>query len=253
MGHQMQNKFTSLWSAAAIVWASVSVSHADPLVIGVEDNRYLPYYSYEDGEYAGFGRDILDAFFSEAQIDYEFRALPVARLFNDFVNGHVDFKFPDNEIWFPDEKKGLAIRYSDPVVAYIDGVSVTPGKIDTPVEKVNIIGTVRGFAARGWQDKIDSGEVILSENSSTVKLVQQVLGGRIHGAYANINVIQHIVETQLGSSVELIFDASLPHTRSDYRLASHQHPKIIEQFNQWLIDNSEIVQALKQKHKIALH
>jgi len=113
------------------------------LLIGVEDNRYLPHYSFENGEYSGFGREVLDAFFSDAGLDYEYRALPVARLFSDFIDGQVDFKYPDNEIWSSDEKAGLFIRYSDPVVAYVDGLSVVPDKIGTPIDQVKIIGTVR--------------------------------------------------------------------------------------------------------------
>jgi len=90
----------------------------------------------------------------------------------------------------------------------------------------------------------------LSENSSTEKLIQQTFTGRIHGAYANIDVIQYIINTRFDGTRKLIFDSSLPHTRSSYRLSSHKHPQVITQFNQWLTDSAELMQSLKLKHGI---
>lgn len=244
----MGKKLARFWCGLALAWASIL--QAETFVIGVEDNRYLPHYSFENGEYTGFGRDVLDAFFTDSGLSYEFRALPVTRLFSTFISGGVDFKYPDNEIWSAQEKEGIPIRYSKPVVAYIDGVSVVPEKLDTPIDEIGIIGTVRGFSAWDWQDRIEAGKLILSENSSTEKLIQQALDNKIHGAYANIDVIQYIIDSRFDGTVALEFDPSLPHTRSSYRLSSHKHPDLIEQFNGWLEANSDLVQSLKQKHNI---
>ncbi|MBX2869802.1 MAG: transporter substrate-binding domain-containing protein [Acidiferrobacterales bacterium] len=226
---------------------------SDTFIIGVEDNQYLPHYSYENGQYIGFGRDVLDAFFEQTEDTIEYQALPVARLFSTFIAGGVDFKYPDNEIWSAKEKSRVNIYYSDPVVDYIDGVSVVPDKMNQPIDDIKIIGTVRGFSAWDWQDRIDSGQLILSENSSTEKLIQQAITGRIHGAYANIDVIQHILKHRFDSNQQLVFDSSLPHTKSNYRLSSQHHPEVIEEFNIWLANNVELIEALKNKHHIRSH
>ncbi|NES81748.1 MAG: hypothetical protein F6K10_10275, partial [Moorea sp. SIO2B7] len=56
----------------------------------------------------------------------------------------VDFKYPDNEIWSAELKRDINIYYSAPVVEYIDGVSVLPQHLGTPLSDIKIIGTVRG-------------------------------------------------------------------------------------------------------------
>ncbi len=243
--------------ARIIIWIwgistcfGVSVATAEPLIIGVEDNRYLPHYAYAGGEYIGFGRDVLDAFFTESGYDYEFHALPVTRLFSTFIAGGVDFKYPDNEIWSTADKKGIDIQYSKPVVNYTDGVSVTADKLGTPIDQIKIIGTVRGFSAWDWQDRIEAGEVILSENSSIENLIQQAISGKIHGAYANVDVIQHILQESFSQSGTLQFDQTLPHTNSSYRLSSHKHPDIIKRFDLWLDKNTVFIDSLEQKYQI---
>ena len=226
---------------------------ADSFVIGVEDNRYLPHYSYENGQYVGFGRDVLDAFFSQTEHTIQYQALPVARLFSTFIAGGVDFKYPDNEIWSAKDKSHIKIFYSDPVVNYIDGVSVVPDRLNQPIDDIKIIGTVRGFSAWDWQDRIDARQLVLSENSSTEKLIQQAITGRIHGAYANIDVIQYILKHQFDETQKLIFDNSLPHTKSNYRLSSQKHPEVIQEFNRWLSENTTLMEDLKSKHQIRSH
>ncbi len=230
------------------------VSNADStnktFVIGVEDNRYMPHYSYENGEYIGFGRDVLDAFFGESQYDYQFRALPVARLFQTFLDKGVDFKYPDNSIWSANFKKGHNIKYSKPIVSYIDGVSVLPENLGREVDEIKLLGTVRGFTAWPWIDRIQSGKTILSENSSTKRLIQQTLIGRIQGAFANISVIQYMQSNYMDKKDALVFDKSLPHTKGSYLLSSIMYPAVIEQFDVWIETNRDLVNNLKNKYGI---
>ena len=82
----MQIKFVANLIIGFIICNSASVFAETKFIIGVEDNRYFPHYSYEDGEYIGIGRQLLDAFFTAKGYQYEFRALPVARLFQSFVD-----------------------------------------------------------------------------------------------------------------------------------------------------------------------
>ncbi len=241
-----------LLSATVFVIALLcnTLTIAEPFIIGVEDNRYLPHYSFENGEYIGFAKDVLDAFFTDSGYQYSFRALPVTRLFQTFMQGRLDFKYPDNSIWSADLKKGHDIKYSQPVIAYIDGVSVLPVNLGRQVDEITLLGTVRGFSAYDWLDRIQSGHVLLTENSSTERLIQQALIGRIQGAYANIDVIQFILNHQLKQGNALVFDDSLPHTRSNYRLSSIKHPLIIAQFDRWMDKHQTLLNELKLKYGI---
>jgi hypothetical protein len=108
-------------------WLPAYYACAQPFIVGVEDNESFPYYAYVGGQYRGFGRELLDAFFSDRGYEYRYRALPVSRLSESFViEQSVDFKYPDNALWSTQLKQNRILVYSDPVVALTEGVSVLP-------------------------------------------------------------------------------------------------------------------------------
>lgn len=236
--------------AAAAGLLLATTLRAETLIVGVEDNRYLPHYTYENGEYGGFGRAILDAFFTDKGYDYEYRALPVARLFRTFVAGELDFKYPDNALWSKDLKAGKTIVYSAPVAATIDGVSVPAQKLGRPIDEIKLLGTVRGFTAWNWIERIETNQVVLSENDSTKRLVQQAIMGRVDGAYANVDVIQHVLDHVVEQPKALVFDSSLPHTRTHYHLSSIKRPAVIDEFNAWMRDNQALVDQLRAAYGV---
>ena len=164
-----------------------STSHASDeitFIIGVEDNQYFPHYSYEDGEYKGIGKQILDAFFTSKGYKFEYRALPVARLFQTFVDGDIDFKYPDNAFWSTTLKQGKGVIYSNAVMPSTDGVMVLPENLGKKsANQIEILGTIRGFTAPQWMGRVEKGEMILAENDNSKLLVKQVLAKRIEGAY----------------------------------------------------------------------
>ena len=227
-----------------------TAAFAEKFIIGVEDNRYLPHYAFENGEYKGFGRDVLDAFFQSANYDFKYRAFPVARLFRSFVNAEVDFKYPDNAMWSMALKQDKPIVYSDPVIAVIDGVNVLPENKNRGPENIKLLGTIRGFTTSNWLQRIKDETVILSENDSIILLIQQTIMGRIDGTYANIDVIQYLLNNTLKKPNALQFDPSLPHTRTHYHLSSIKHPEVIEEFNAWMKDNQDLILRIKQKYQL---
>lgn len=231
---------------------AVGSARAETYVVGVENIEYYPHYTVKSGEYGGFARALLEAFAEAQGHTFEYRAMPVARLFQSFVEGRVDLKYPDNEYWSSDLKKGRTVVYSQPVVAYIDGVSVLPEKIGKSVDDIKVLGTVRGFTAWDWMDRIEAGQVKLSENSNFKALVKQTLGSRVDGAYANVAVVQHVLEREMNMGGALVFDASLPHTKSNYHLSSIKHPQLIRAFDQWMAANTDVVDALKERYGVTV-
>ena len=225
-----------------------TVAAAGKLIIGVEDTHYLPHYSVENGVYTGFARELLDAFFEARGYSFEYRALPVARLFHGFVNNQIDFKYPDNVLWQSEMKQDKNVVYSDPVVAHIDGVSVLPENKGHGAEKMKILGTVRGFTPLPWLRRIDSGELIVLENDSFQGVVEQTIIGRVDGAYANVDVVQYLLKHVLGTPGALEFDASLPYSRSQYHMSTIKHPAVIAEFNMWMQENSDFISELKKKY-----
>ena len=223
---------------------------AQTYVVGVENIEYLPQYTYKDGEYGGFGRALLDAFAKDKGYKLEYRALPVTRLFAEFVNLDVDFKYPDNAKWSADLKSRATVIYSDPVVAYIDGVHVTPDRVGKGADNLKTLGAVRGFTPWDWLEPVKSGAVKLQENNSFSAMLETTLAGRNDGAYGNIAVTANVLENNLKQAGALAFDPGLPHTRSYYHLSSIKHPQVIADFNDWMKANAAAVAALKEKYMV---
>lgn len=243
-----------LWLISIFLITPVYSTDEITYVIGVEDNQYFPHYSYENGQYVGIGKQILDAFFTSKGYKYEFRALPVARLFQSFVDNEVDFKYPDNAFWSIVLKQGKGVIYSNPVLPSTDGVMVLPENVGKKsASQIKILGTIRGFTAPQWMGRVEKGHMILAENDNSELLVKQVLTQRIEGAYANLDVMKYILRTKYNNQDALKFDPSLPYTTDYYYFSSIQYPEIIDEFNIWLYQNAPFINDLRDRFGIAGH
>lgn len=243
-------KVSALAAAAAVVGPFPSPVAAQTYTVGVENIDYFPQYSFRDGEYRGFSRALLDAFAKDKGYTFDYRPLPVARLFATFVAGDLDLKYPDNALWSADLKKAVRVTYSAPVVAYIDGVSVLPARVGQGPGAVAVLGMVRGFTAWDWLDRIASGTVRVQENNSFTALLDQALLARVDGVYANVAVVNHLLETVAKTPGGLVFDPGLPHTRSHYHLSSIRHPALIAEFDAWMAADPSLVARLKEEYRV---
>ena len=216
----------------------------------VQDYKQLPPYSeYNNGEYQGFNREILDLFAVSKGYQFVYQAYPVKRLFHEFVQGTGDFKYPDNPKWALHIKKNADIKYSDPVVEYINGVLVLPENKDKGVQSLKKLGLVAGWTAIGYLDQQKSGAIDISENSSYVGLLKQAILGRIDGAYSNVATSRYYLKNIIQQQDALVFDPDLPHVRSHRSLASIKHPEIIAEFNAFLKQHGAAIQQLKDKYR----
>lgn len=210
------------------------------LVVGVEDISYLPAYTVEGGQYGGTARLILDRFAADRGLRLVYRPLPIKRLFAELAGGGVDLKFPDNPHWNPVAKKQVEVHYSQPVIRYIDGVMVLPSRLGSDV---TVLGSVSGFTPFAWLDRIKDGRVQLRENANPDALLQQVVKGRLHGAYMSVAAAHHRLDTGLDLPGALAFDPSQPHSRDGYMLSSVKHPAVIAEFDAWMAANADWIKA----------
>lgn len=242
-------RMTAIGLALGLTVSTTMTATAGTFSIGVENIDYMPQYAFADGEYRGFARALLDAFARDSGNSFEYRALPVARLFAEFVAGSVDFKYPDNALWSADLKKGHEVVYSTPVVSYIDGVSVLPSRAGKGADGLKVLGTVRGFTAWDWLDRINAGQVKLNENNSFSALLQQALIERVDGAYANVAVVNYQLG-QMNKPAALVYDPALPHTAGAYHLSTIRHPELVAAFNAWMSDKAAAVAKLKADYAV---
>jgi polar amino acid transport system substrate-binding protein len=236
--------------AAVFLSAALPLHAKETLIIGVENQPYLPTYAYENGVYIGFARELFDAFAQDRGYALEYRALPVPRLYASFFEGQIDFKFPDNPRWKQEQREKKTIHYSDPIVAYVDGVSTLPHKKTTKPDDIKRLGTMRGFTPWAWIDRIESGKTILSENTQLAALIRQTQVGRIDGIYANVAVINYQLDHILKRPGALTFNPGLPSSRDYYYLATLKRPEVLTEFNQWMHKNRTQIAALKQKYAV---
>ena len=237
-----------------LAFSSESFGKGKPIVVGVEKVRYFPLYSNDEGEYIGFSRDVWDLFGSFADRRVRFEIKPVKRLYTDFVKKkRFDFKFPDNPYWQQDLKKksGHKISYSEPVVAFTDGVMVVPERLGKGVGKLKILGTVRGFTAWDYLDQQKKGEVEIAENSSFSGLLSQVIKKRIDGAYINLDVANYHLREILKKPGALVFDPDLPHTKGHYFASTIENPEAMKKFNDFLKKNSGDIKKIKEKYQLS--
>lgn len=231
--------------AALLCLAPPTVRAAD-FVVGVQELDYFPIYATDaNGRYVGYARELLDLFASSSGHRFEYRALPIKRLVNDYVQGRMDFMFPDNPRWDAAAKKGLVVRYSAPAVIFQDAVMVLPERRGQPMRS---LGTVRGFTPWKFMAQVHDGSLTLQEAAGPRNLIQMALAQRVDG----INIARQVADFHLqaaGRPTALVADASLlPSTDSQYLLSSIRHPGIVREFDDFLQTHAAAVQALKHKY-----
>lgn len=217
------------------------------LVVGVEDLEYYPLYAMRDGEYVGAMREIFDAFARAKGYKVTYRPLPIKRLYAELTGGGIDLKMPDNPNWGTESKAGLKVVYSKPMVSYIDGVLVRPGSVAKPADQFATLGTVAGFTPYAWLDRVKSGRVALKENPRMELLLRQTVVGHVEGAYVNVAVAHHVVNSILNMPGALVFNPMLPHSRDHYHLSTITHGDVVAEFDGWMKDNAQLVKDIKDR------
>lgn len=238
----------ALLGAVALGTHPVVPQAQERITVGVETTDYFPIYRGTSNDYIGFARDLLDAWAKDDGLTLSYTPLPVRRLFDTFFAGELDLKFPDNAIWQRQAREGKTITYSQPVLAYIDGVAIAPDRVGKGVEQIKTLAMVRGFYAFEYLDRIEAKQITVAEQTDFPSLLQFVLLGRADVAYGNRDVINYTLREVLKRPGALVFDQSLPHTASHYHLSSLRRPELIARFDRWMAANAGPIGALKAKY-----
>ncbi|MGX5219120.1 substrate-binding periplasmic protein [Pseudomonas segetis] len=224
---------------------------AQRYVVGVEALSFAPHYSIDkQGHYQGFAREVLDLFATSSGIELEYRPLPVNQLLPALLEGQVDFKYPDSDLWAQAYKAGKTLSYSQPVVDYVDGVLVAPARVGQPLSALKRLSIVEGWTPWAYEQQVENKQVSLSYSADLRKMIQQALKKDTDGAYFNVVVATHYLDTIRARPGALVFDPKLPHTRGSFELSSIKYPELIQRFDRFLIEHSAEVAALKDKYQV---
>lgn len=234
---------------ACLMFALLPQARAETFTIGVELQPYLPYSDVQEGQYLGYGRDLLDAFAAHQGYVFVYEPLPVRRLLSEFLNGKVDFKYPDHPRWNADLKQAHQVYFSQATAPSIDGVLVKPQRLGAGKASLKRLGTQRGFTPWPYLDDIKAGRILLIQANQIDSLVAMALNDRVDGVYLNPQVVSHQLRNTPAQGA-LVFDRSLAYQDDHYLLSSLKHPQVIEQFDAFLTHQAALVQALKDRHGI---
>ncbi|WDD99783.1 substrate-binding periplasmic protein [Thalassomonas actiniarum] len=195
------------------------------LLIGVENINYYPISAMRHGQYAGFSRDVLDAFAERYGHNIIYKAYPVKSLFGAYLAGQVDFKFPDNSGWAQESKHKRIITYSQAVLESIDGVMVYPHAQGRGLGALKRLGTIVGFTRFAYLDAIAAGKVKRHEHESLDGLMKLVKSNYVDGVYSNIFVTRYFLKNSSYGSQYIVFDKTLPYEMTGYALSSFKSPE----------------------------
>lgn len=240
------------WALASILSPVISAPVvAQTYVVGVENLPFAPHYSTDaQGNYQGFARDVLDLFASSSGISLEYRPLPVDALLPALLSGEVDLKYPDNPDWAPELKAGKTLRYSQPVTQYVDGVLVAPERLGQGIGALKRLALVEGWTPRGYEAPIQAGQISLAPSADLRQMVHTALKRQADGAYFNVVVATYYLDNIRAKPGALVFDPSLPHTRSAFHLSTVRQGDLIQRFDRFLVDHAKEVAALKAKYGV---
>lgn len=125
--------------------------------------------------------------------------------------------------------------------------------IEMGIEQMQNLGTIQGFTPQLYLKLIQTEEIKVFENQNFTSLLKQLLFGRVDGAYASVAISNNNydkLDKKLKSKGELVFDPNLPHIKSSYSMSTVKYPEIIEQFNEFLVNEKTILNNLKRKFKV---
>jgi len=237
--------------AICIVWFSASIAHAEALVVGVNSQAFLPQFECHNGVLSGFAGDVFALFSQTSQHQFEFKPIPGHKLTNALASGEIDIRYPDHPKWQSSFKrsKKKKIYYSNDIVRYVEGSLVIKEKANITPDKISRIGIVRGREPTAYLSLLNQRKVQAVEFSDLDELIKSTLLGKVDASYYNIDVAVRLLNI-MGIGNDLVIDAELPFETDFYHLSSIKHKDIVQEFNQFLVQQKAAIDELKQKYQL---
>lgn len=220
------------------------------LSIGVEKTNYAPYYHLDsENHYQGAARDILDLFSKSQKLELTYHPMPVPRLFNEFVQGSIDLKFPDNPLWSASLKSDAKVFYSSPVLAVRETLIILKpeNKYWEKDKDIKLVGNILGFSTPGITKNIENKDFELVNTKKVEQLIHMLVSGRVDAVYFNADVAIEVAK-KLYPQKTLIAHPEHPAFDYAYHLSSINHKNLIKKFNTFLKSHAEQVAKIRKRY-----
>jgi len=237
--------------AFCLALLSAPFASADTLVVGIEDQQFLPHYTVGSGRFTGYAADVLLLFMKSSTHKLKIKTMSSLELLKKMQSGEIDLRYPDNAKWQSSlkAKDSQTIYYSDNVVRYDEGSLVIKEKALAGVDQIRSVGIVRGREPVAYLKLLNSGKVLAKENPDLESLIKSTLLGRVDAAYCNVDVALYRLKT-MGIGNDLLVNTQLPNISDYYTLSTIRHKDVIQEFNQFLQQNQAAIEELKRKYNL---
>lgn len=243
-----------VWIALLSVITSAQLTvrlSAETLRIGVESINFHPHYWFDrNQQMQGFTADLLSEFSNNSEYQIELVPMAPSELLSALLEGKIDAKYPDNPLWATDVRAGTTFHYSEPVAKVVEGTLVNPRRLTQELQDVKTLGTVAGFTPWLYSDLINSGAITVNEYPSLKALIRAAIKNEVDAVFFNVVVATYFVDNLSTLPFLLEFNPNLPYDESTFHLTSIKKPEAIKAFDQFLKNQSQSIQALKDKYNL---
>lgn len=203
--------------------------------VGIEDVDLSPIVAIapHTKKCIGYACEVLQEFARRKKIRFRYVPLPVSRAHLQFWNGEVDFMFPDHPSWSMQEKeeRKLKIYYSNHLLSFQDAVLVRPYQVGKGIERIKVMGTIRGFTIWKLQPLVNAKTLKMIGAPTPDASIQMALAGRVDAVTMPLQIANFHLK-KLKRVGALVPDPDLlPLQESFYYLSTIRHPELIKEFN----------------------
>jgi polar amino acid transport system substrate-binding protein len=223
---------------------------AKTYVIGIEQLDYYPHYDFKSAQPRGYFFDLMQLYSQWSGDKFVFKALPVKRLYKDSVE-LTDFVYPDNKAWQPhlgvDEQ--ITKYYSAPVIYTLGATMVLPHKQQMRLSEFKVLANIHGFSPTLWMELKKHSKFTILDVPDAESALRMTIRHRVDAANVEYNVaLYHLEQMKLPGA--LVMAEHLPFSNLAFHLSSQKHPEQIRRFNQFLIEQQDQIQQLKQRYAL---
>ncbi|NMH59100.1 substrate-binding periplasmic protein [Alteromonas ponticola] len=219
-------------------------------IVGAEQLDYYPHFDFDRSEDKGFAWQVLQQFAARHDIQFNYISLPPKRLQLELDKGTIDFAYPDNPRW---QHHDIQVRqnkiFSQGLALGIYGTMVRQENLGQSVEQFNKLAFPIGFTPVKWQQLFKQYNIKTIETYDAAGAILAVARGRADGADIEYNVAAYLGSVS-PDNLRLQLNPDLPFSAVNFSLSTFAHPELIEQLDQFLIENQELINNLKARYQL---
>ena len=197
----------------------------------------------------GIGWAILERFAEYSGNEFVYLSMPVRRLQMEMLKGNIDFVFPDNPEWYNTITDAEDKAFSLPLVQTLAATLVKGENLGKGSTSIKRLALPLGFTPVRWQQKIDNHEVEIVTVSDTYSGLTMLQNDRVDAIRIGYHVSAHFSRRypQLGP---FKVDVTLPHNEVAFQLSTMHNPKLIAEFNQFILTHNALIESLYKQYEI---